>query len=309
MRESTSPYSGETKAILVATNLRDHPALMIHATAQARACGAGILLAHVVPEYSSAAARLPRAPSIREAQTHLEDVARHIRWQGIPCEPFVAGGQPAEQLAALAALRNVDRVIVAVRNSRVPGQSLIGSVAENLILALDLPVFVIGRHVDPLPSGKVLSGRILLPVSLRHDCSPIIDFACRLARQSHSRVALLHVLNPSNIDADERDRAYASARMRLAAIAAPHSGLPSPIEIVLREGNIARAIVEEAVCPHRDFIVLGSSSLSRGSDPLNSIVHQVVGEARCPVITLRSPLAAGSQPAFELSELSARSGT
>ena len=286
--------------ILVATNLQDHPALMIHAISQARTRGAGILLAHVVPEDRLRPGS--PAPLVWEAQNALDDTVRRMHWQGIACESVVLSGHPAEQLGALAAARHVDSVIVAVRSAGGPGKSLSRSVAEDLILTVEVPVFVIGRQVAAAPGGKPHCGRILLPISLRRDRTASLDFARGLAGQTQSRLALLHVLDTSGMSARERERAFDHARLQLASVAAKETGLAAPIEVLVREGAVARTIVEEAICPLRDFIVLRSSSLSRESLFRDSIVHQVIDDARCPVITFRPP-ANGHRSTQELPEL------
>jgi nucleotide-binding universal stress UspA family protein len=278
--------------------------LLTHAVVQARANGARILLAHVIPpvvtEKKTAPAEVRMAgPGLcREAQDALEYAALQLQWQGILCDPFLLSGDTAEQIAALARAKNAGRILVGAYRDR--GRSL----AQRLMASMEIPVFVLGPQVTPFPSGDAHEGRILLPLSLRHERPAYLRLAARLARETGARVALLHVIEAEGMTDAERQREQMRTRMQLAALAATEKGLRYPIEIVVREGNVARAIVEEAMCPHRDYILLGSGSL-RAEDGKQGIVQQVIERARCPVITVKPDV--GRVIGLELSE--SRTGT
>ena len=298
-----SPMS-DPLPILVATNLDDTHMLLTHAVVQARANGARILLAHVIAPVRSEKNRAPAevrmaGPGLcREAQDALEYAALQLQWQGILCDPFLLSGDTAEQIAALARAKNAGRILVGAYRDR--GRSL----AQRLMASMEIPVFVLGPQVTPFPSGDAHEGRILLPLSLRHERPAYLRLAARLARETGARVALLHVIEAEGMTDAERQREQMRTRMQLAALAATEKGLRYPIEIVVREGNVARAIAEEAMCPHRDYILLGSGSL-RAEDGKQGIVQQVIERARCPVITVKPDV--GRVIGLELSE--SRTGT
>ena len=293
-----SPMS-DPDPILVATNLDDTQMLLAHAVVQARANGARILLAHViapvVTEKNTAPAEVRMAgPGLcHETQDALEFAALQLQWQGILCDPFLLSGDTAEQIAALARAKNAGRILVgAYRDS---GRSL----ALRLMASVEIPVFILGPQVTPFPSGDAHEGRILLPLSLRHERPAYLRLAARLARETGARIALLHVIEAEGMTDAEKQREQMRARMQLAALAAMEKRVRYPIEIVVREGNVPRAIVEEAMCPHRDFILLGSGSL-RAEDGKQGIVQQVIERARCPVITVKPDV--GRVMGLELSE-------
>lgn len=285
--------------ILVATNLDDTHMLLTHAVAQARVMEARILLVHVVPPAVTQKKTAPgvvtlAGPGIcREAQEALEFAALQLQWQGVLCDPFLLAGDTAEQIAALARAKSAGRILVGAW--RDGGRS----VAQRLMASVEIPVFVLGPQVTPFPSGDAHEGRILLPLSLRHERPAYIRLAARLASETGSRVALLHVIETQGMTESERQREQTRTRMQLAALAAMEKRVRYPIEIVVREGNVPRAIVEEAMCPHRDFILLGSGSL-RAEDGKQGIVQQVIERARCPVITVKPDV--GGVIGHELSE-------
>lgn len=289
----------DPRTILVATNLADGPALLLHGAAHANRSGARLLLVHVVPPPQTLAVEgraqpSPSLPSARAARNALEQLALQLQWQGILCEPVVVEGSPVEQIAALVRSRRVDRVLVAPRRVSLTQDTARPSVAETLIATLDVPVFVIGRNVYPTSFADHPDGRILLALSLRSDRPDYLDFACGFALERRARLTLLHVLDVSGLNESQREQSRIHARTRLAALAASETGLSCTPDIAIREGDPARGIIDEGVCPSRDFIILGSSSLSPHSWGRGAhIVHRVIAEARCPVITLKPIAASG----------------
>lgn len=293
----------EPRVILVATNLDDQPALMSHAAAEARRSGARLLLVHVIPPpaaHESAAAGTPHVYILRsthQAADALEHMALRLQWQGILCEPAVLKGRPDEQIEALVRSRNVDRVMVAALAGSGRGPSVGRSVADDLIAALPVPVCVVNSHAYPESLREPTVGRVLLPLSLRAVRQEYVDFACGVARARGARLTLLHVVDP--LLGTGRDRAMArdAARVRLAALTATHEDLPWRPDIAVRDGDPATEIVEEALCPFRDLIILGSSSLTAARHQ-SGIIESVLAESRCPVITLKPPHSmASAEPA------------
>jgi nucleotide-binding universal stress UspA family protein len=284
----------EPRVILVATNLDDQAALMCHAVAETRRSGARLLLVHVI---SSAAAQetgpssppdIHLLPSTQRATDALEDLARRLRWQGVVCEPLVLRGRADEQIDAVVRSRNVDRVIVAARDYRGRESSHRRSVADCLMALLPVPVCVVTSHVCPGDLHEPAGGRVLLPLSLHAVRREYVDFACGVARARGARLTLLHVVDPSRGTERERAMAKDTARLRLAALAATHEDLVLRPDIEVREGDPATQIVEEALCPFRDVIILGSSSLT-AKQQQSGILARVLSEARCPMMTLKPP--------------------
>lgn len=282
----------EPRLILMATNLDDQPALVCHTVAEARRSGARLLLVHVIPPPTArdepGPPHLYRLPSTRAAADALEHMALHLQWQGVLCEPVVLKGRPDEQIEALVRSRNVDRVIVAARDNRRRGPSIRRSVADRLIAALQVPVCVVSGQVCPETLHEPTGGRVLLPLSLHSVRREYVDFACGIARARRSRLTMLHVIDPSSVTERQREYLHDASRLRLAALAATHEELLWRPDVAVREGDAAAEIVEEAACPVRDLIILGSSSLTANRQ-VSGVIERVIAASRCPVITLRSP--------------------
>ena len=279
----------EIPIILVATNLADHPSLMLLSTCQARSSGAGILLVHVVPpivtQKKPAHGKVQVAPEniSRHAREQLEYTALQLQWQGVLAYPIVLTGDPAVQLAALARLKAASQVIVGPRRAGSVLGHLRPSLAERLIPELDIPLLVLGPRIPVLHATGGRHGKLIVPLSLHGSQSEYVRFAMTLAQESCSRLTLLHVANTSDMTQKQKEQALDDARFQLAALV-PESSLPFPVETVVREGDVVRAIVNEPICPYQDIIVIGTSPASRHQAEHGAIIRQVITGAHCPVM-------------------------
>lgn len=287
---------GRPRLMLVATNLADRPALTLQAISQARKSDARILLVHVLPPASLRTSFDPSPDSlittsrVAAAWDVIHRASKLIEWQGITCEPIVVQGDPVEEIQRLAKTRGADRVLVATRSARGLTRMLEGSVAEAVMASASVPVCVIGPRVITSPFLDTPGGRVLLAFSMHHAPSIYLRFASELARHRAAKLVIFHFISVLGLDhMQEIDVRHAAQEKVTQAIT--DAGLTvSETEIVVREGDPADGILEEAVCPSRDFIVMGASSLSAVSKLLGtSTVHRVIAGAQCPVITVRAP--------------------
>ncbi len=299
---------GNPDTILVATNLRDVAHLVPHAIAQAKLSAAKVLLVHVIePTYLLASPPegipfvLPN-PSLRDVQTRLRGLSKQFQREGVLCEPVVLKGLPREQLPALIKERNIDRVIVGTRSGGAIDRMLLGSVAEDLLHEVDVPVCVLGPHVRPQVRPDQEPSAILFATSFHHGVHQSAKLALELASLYQSRLVLLHVI-PTEYASEEEHRQMRTLREeQLSGVLTRESKLWCTPFIAVREGDPAKMILSEANAVRADLIVLGATGATRGARLLGAgVVHQVIAEARVPVITLRQEQEApelGVQPSW-----------
>ena len=298
MTQNTVRRWSNPETILVVTNLLEGPSVMLHATYQARLSRAKILLAHVVRPSTLRAnqgAGMPStlpSPALRAVQATLDDMVRAFEREGILCEPVVLHGIPTEQIPLLVKCRGVDRVLVAARNARGVERLLMGSVAEELVAVLDVPVCIIGQGAHPGPRLEVPPGRILAATSFRPGSSLCVSFGCAFAEEHHARLTLLHVLESSRLCGGqqyvEAQVAIGAARQKLVHGIPGQARERCEIDLEVRVGDAATEILQVANSAHYDFILLGSPPDSIVTRILgSSVIHRVVSEANCPVITVK----------------------
>jgi len=123
------------------------------ASALSRRLGARLVLVHVAP--------VPVAPTVsvvpggqaelayreeRDAEDLLDEVAAAAALGDV--ERRVVFGDPAEQLAALAAESQAELVVVSSRGRHGLRSALLGSVSSKLVAVAPCPVVVVPPHVE-----------------------------------------------------------------------------------------------------------------------------------------------------------------
>jgi nucleotide-binding universal stress UspA family protein len=278
---------GNPDTILLATNLQDALHLVPHAIAQAKLSGAKILLVHVIePEYlrTNPAQGMPfviPGPAVRAVQTKLSRIVKQFQQEGILCEPVVTKGVPGEEVPVLVKERVVDRVIVGTRGAEMIERILLGSVAEDLLHQVDVPVCIVGPHVRPQVRPDQELASILFATSFNRNSRESAQLALEIANLHQARLTLLHVL-PNG------QEFYKQREDQLFNLNTEEAELWSSPGIAIRAGDPATEILAEASKLSADLIVLGTTGASKTERLLAAgVVHRVIAQAKAPVITLR----------------------
>jgi nucleotide-binding universal stress UspA family protein len=295
MAQSAIVRWSNPKVILVATNLLEGQTLILHAMYQARLSGATVLLVHVVrrsflrSDVLKGTPYFLPGPVLQSVKSKLDETVREFLHEGILCEPIMLAGHPAEQIALLAKSRCVDRVIAATRYASGVARLVEPSVAEELIATLDIPVCIIGRRAHPGPACGTPLGRVLMATALDSMSSTLGGFASTLAELNHSRLTLLHVLDNEGMSDQQLELARMVAQQKLASLIPKEARHRHEPVLLIRDGDPSTIILNEAGSLSQDVVILGTSNSSNVSRLLtNSVVHRVVIESQCPVITIRS---------------------
>ena len=290
MNHSTIRRWSSPEVILVATNLLEGPSLMLHAIYQAKLSGARIILVHVTRPCALRGNCDPRHPSVLPSYEPLtvramDQMVRSVEREGILCESVELRGAPAEQISLLVKSRGVDRVIVATRSLHGVERLLMGSVAEELAAILEVPVCIVGRCAcSGPPICTTPPRRILVANSSHWGSSLCTSFASAFAETYQADLTLLHVLDSGKIGEAQREE----ARQKLATYIPMQGNEVLQTSVEVREGDPATEILDVGNSLPHDFIILGSPPQSAVSRILaSSVIHRVVAEAKCPVITIK----------------------
>jgi nucleotide-binding universal stress UspA family protein len=168
---------------------------------------------------------------------------------------------------------------------------LLGSVAEQVLRSVNLPVFTVGPEAH-LPVLSGFEERVVLhATTLRETSRPSAALACQMAASLKARLVLLNVLPP--VEDSRRSGQLAdmdSAAMRELQLLAEETGAGCclKIEPVVVHGNPSIEILSQASERHTDMIVLGATHRSALENlTRDRTVYQVLAHARCPVLTIR----------------------
>ena len=280
--------------ILVATDLSDLDRLMPFAVAEAAQSGARLILLHVVGGTEAAGADLAGMPYydpsgiLDSAGRVLEFCCESARKHGVTCTGLVREGAAAHQVLDAAKQFHADRIILGTRSRGKLSKLLLGSVAEQVLRSVNLPVITVGPAAR-LPVDS--SANVLHATTLREDSRPSAALACQIAAMIHARLVIIHVLPPQDeMKRQELHTSLDSAAMQelLALVALTATGCPVCVEPRLVHGNAAIEILAEAEQSQACLIVMGSAARS-GFQNLtrDRTVYKVLAHAHCPVMTLR----------------------
>lgn len=296
------------RLILVATDLHDLTRLMPFAIEQAAEADARIILLHVLAvagALSADAAGLPyydTGGALDSADRELLPWCQEARSNGVVCDALVREGNPAQQISAAARQFQADRVLMGTRSRSKLSRLLLGSVAEQVLRSVNLPVVTVGPEAH-LPVEEGGNHVVLHATTLRETSRPSAALACRIAAARHQELVLLHVLPP--LDEIERKgipSGLDSLAMRelLNLAAETHAeGCPA-VEPQVIHGNPAIEILAASAERHASLIVLGATHRSTFENlTRDRTVYRVLAHARCPVLTLREPLSAAAEKPVE----------
>jgi nucleotide-binding universal stress UspA family protein len=279
--------------IVVSTDLADSDYLLPHAIAQAKACGASLILVHAVLPHESVPMESGAIPYYdplrldRDARLILENQAREVREKGVECTTAVRHGFVPDVVAEVVANTGARRLIVGTHGRRGLKKFVLGSVARQLLEAVDIPVCTVGPRAHKSITREPAT--ILHPVSLAgmHGASASLSF--RLGQQFGARVVLLHVIAPAPHVTRDPIRAAAVATDELNRLVPEEARAWTEVQARVAAGSVVSEILNAAGETQAGLIVLGvhapSHSWLPGTEPA---AYKILVSAPCPVISLRA---------------------
>jgi nucleotide-binding universal stress UspA family protein len=297
MTDSNSIRWTHPAVILVASDLSDLDRLMPFAVEQASQTGARLILLHVIASSAALTVDAVGMPyydpsgALEFAEKLLRPWCEAAHRRGIVCDALVREGQATQQIAAAARQFQADRILLGTRSRSKLGKMLLGSVAEQVLRSVNLPVITVGPEAHlPLQSGY--EERVVLhATNLRETSRPSAALACLYADGLNAKLVLLHVLPPvDEVQRNGQPTGLESAAMHeLQALAAETSlGTSLEVEPMVVYGNPFIEILAEASTRKACLIALGAIHRSPFENlTRDRTVYRVLAHARCPVLTLR----------------------
>lgn len=285
--------------ILVATDLSDLDRLTRFALEQAHQSGARVILLHVLSASAGVTADptgMPYYDLAEQAEFALKTIepSRAVaRAQDIACDTVIREGQPAQQIIRAARQFRADRLLLGTRSRSKVSKLLLGSVAEQVLRSVDLPVMTVGPEAHLEVANDARQRVVLHATTLRVTSCPSAALACQIAGVQRAKLVLLHVLPP--IDATKRGSVPtgldSTAMHELGSLAAEIGASESccaKVETRVAHGHPAIEILAASVELEANLIVLGAANRSTfHSITHDRTVYRVLAHARCPVLTLR----------------------
>ena len=188
--------------LLVATDLSDLDRLMPFALEQAVETKARLILLHVLAPSIPVSANVVGLPycdpggGLDLAGQTLSPWCELACRQNIDCDAVVREGHAARQIEDAVREFQADRVLLGTRSRSKLGKLLLGSVAEQVLRSVNLPVITVGPEAHLPVAGGDVKRVVLHATTLRETSRPSAALACRIAASQGATLVLLHVLPP-----------------------------------------------------------------------------------------------------------------
>ncbi len=308
--EQRTPSAILVRNVLFATDFSaTAEAALPYATAICRRFGSTLHTVHVVSDVSllmmtGGVDYVSMSTIYEDAHTEAKEKIEQIssRLEGVPHRNYVRHGQVWKNLAAIVEENDIDLIVLGTHGRGGLGKLLLGSVAEVILRHAPCPVLTVGPKVcgrAKLPAFKN-HGRDLAPAELElrqiviatnfaQNSGLIARKAVSLAEAFRARLTLLHVIEDYT-QLGSRPYAMEDNLRQLQELIPMDANLQYLPETILEFGSPKARILKIASEREADMIVLGArSSAEVGTTHLPwCTAHQVIAQAHCPVLTIRT---------------------
>jgi nucleotide-binding universal stress UspA family protein len=219
----------------------------------------------------------------------------------VPMRFEIAEGDAASEILERADALPSDLIVMGTHGRSGFERLVLGSVTEKVIHRAACPVLTVPRPVaDVVPVPGRLFTRILCGIDFSDTSLRAFEYALSLAQERDAQLTLVHVVEVSPAPQSEAAgdvearmlgsyvAAAAEARAeRLERIVPDSARAYCTIERTLAIGKAHHEILRIAAERDSDLIVLGAHGFGVAQLLFGSTAHQVVRQARCPVLTIR----------------------
>lgn len=282
--------------LVVATDLTDLGQLLPHARAQAHGSGACVTFVHSVQFVPSELGGHIDAESIAaarsEAWTYLSGAAEQLRNEGITCSVVVTQGTPAPAILEEVQRRGAARLLIGAHRHGNTGQTIIGTTANALLLASNVPIFVVPENAnDP---ARAWPRRILHPTSLSQSSRTVGVFAVALASTYGVDLTLFHVVSESAMHGSYVRELFSARNRELNELVSSNAGA-SAVHTVVTAGETVAELLRMADEVEADWMIMAIEHDHPWWSMSNSAAYQVVAESRVPVLIVRDRMIAPAE--------------
>lgn len=283
--------------ILFATDFSaSSEAAVLVAKQVARRYGAKMYGVHVnrFDDYTGAAPNAWPAMKDLEEKEMKEDAERlEQELQGVDHEVIVCEGRVWDVISEIVKEKEIDLIIVGTRGRTGLERMLLGSVAEEILRQAPCPVLTVGPHVKAWSDEYSQMREILCATDLIAAPTAATPYAVSLAQENQAHLILLHVIeDPKAGDLVKEPQVQDFKKRKLQDLVPPEAGLWCEPTYLVEQGPAAEKILDVAKRRHTDVIVLGAratkGSIAAATHLGGGTAHQVILQAPCPVLTVRS---------------------
>jgi nucleotide-binding universal stress UspA family protein len=284
------------KRILCATDFSDFSNHAIpYGIALAREFKAKLYVSHVI-DLSSAAIYGEAVFALEEQQTRMtnyahKEMTRLMGQETLDWEPLITVGNPANEIARLAADKQVDLAIAASHGRSGLKRVILGSVTERLMRTLPCPLWVVRSPELGFATAATQA------IDFSPDSGLAFEYGLSLAQEFQAELHLAHVVEPPLYDdlikPSESGKTFGqklrkTVQEKLAAMVPEEARTWCNPVTALLAGQPHEELVKYAVVNGMDLIVLGVRGHSLVETLfVGSTTDRVLRNSPCPVLSVQ----------------------
>ena len=278
-----------------------------YAVALAKNYEARLTLLHVV------APILPTAYGVRvdlkslvealkeESARKLQQLSKKAESADVSVEYIVRTGDIHQEIQRIVRSAKIDLVVMGTHGRRGVERWVLGSVAEQLLRSIKVPLLTIGRtrkHETAPPAIR----RILVTTEFSEGTSEAIAYAFSIAQECQAQISILHVIGDIGADTSEEYRDILTKKMgdQLEKLIPDEARVWCDAKTRVETGMPFKVILKVLEKENIDLLVMnvhGKRGLDRSL--LDSTAERVVRAATSPVLMIppRAPAQRKRRPA------------
>jgi nucleotide-binding universal stress UspA family protein len=304
------------KQILFATDFSESSQrAFAYAMAVARRYGSALSVVHVIPPEPRDP--IPLEPLPRQLNRLWLDAEQKLKTLGARLNDLdhhllLEQGPVWDVLARVVQLEKIDLLVLGTHGRGGLTKLVLGSVAEEVLRLAPCPVLTVGPHVPSAVSGAN-SGtfefrRILFATDFGPASANAFPYALSLAEENQAKLVLLHMVSPmpatdltppvygsSAYVAEEfmkwqRTMREKSTR-KLRQLLPDDAKLAAEPECVVGTDFLPEGILDVAATHKTELIVMGANRTSSPRLAAHmpwALIHEVICQAKCPVLTVNN---------------------
>ena len=299
MTTALKPGWSKPSTILFASEFPANEKAFSLALAQTAEFDAELILFHAhdsldLPPADTSAMRLYEYAAARAERRRLEPLVDRAKALGVRCKTVVRPGPAGDEILAFLHERRIDRVIMGTHTSGRTGKVLVGSVAEAVLSAANVPVCIVGPNVDQDTSTSSDARKILCDVSRQETQGVLANFCAEMASRQNASLILQRVIPPQRRAELLAGRTIEQVEAELPPLVSPRLKRNLKVRSKVLVGDPAEELLVRSRAEQADLIVLGAQPASHFALVRRAATdYKVLAYAHCPVVTLSPALLAG----------------
>ncbi len=302
----------EFKQVLIATDFSDASQRAFdYAVAIARRYRSALSVVHAIPP--DPREPIPIYPLPREldrdrleAEQQMKQLGEKAGIHDLSHQLLLEQGPVWDVLASVIQREKVDLLVLGTRGRGGLKMLALGSVAEEVLRLAPCPVLTIGPSVPLADSDTTEFRRILFATDFGPASAKAFPYALSLAEDYRAKLVLLHMVPPMPIPdlgpALYVPAAYSAEAVtkwqettrdesakKLKELLPPNTKLPSEPEYVVATDFLPEGILGVAAAHRIELIVMGANRTQSPRMAAHipwALTHEVIGHAKCPVLTV-----------------------